>query len=187
MPVFCPLNSREYPILSILRLRRQQVQLRFRENEYMPDFVHKTAGYVRFSPLFPFIHLFVVVVAVVAFNYHCFAFFNKLFVYLFVNLLLLFFFLSDPDSGGADPEVRSEASWAVLNATSCGSDHQVRLPQPNVPFSECTHYLISIYLPNCPFYRMNAGLYRTFPGVCCAESMRIYLGRHLATSFQIWA
>ncbi|CAN0466784.1 unnamed protein product, partial [Hapterophycus canaliculatus] len=27
--------------------------------------------------------------------------------------------------GGADPEVRSEAGWAVLNATSCGSDHQV--------------------------------------------------------------
>lgn len=40
---------------------------------------------------------------------------------------LLFFFLIilDPDGGGADPEVRSEASWAVLNATSCGSDHQV--------------------------------------------------------------
>ncbi|CAN0430860.1 unnamed protein product, partial [Ectocarpus sp. 12 AP-2014] len=32
---------------------------------------------------------------------------------------------ADPDSGGADPEVRSEASWAVLNATSCGSDHQI--------------------------------------------------------------
>lgn len=32
---------------------------------------------------------------------------------------------TDPDSCGADPEVRSEASWAVLNATSCGSDHQV--------------------------------------------------------------
>ena len=33
--------------------------------------------------------------------------------------------MADPDSGGADPEVRSEASWAVLNATSCGSDQQV--------------------------------------------------------------
>ncbi|CAN0165483.1 unnamed protein product, partial [Discosporangium mesarthrocarpum] len=31
----------------------------------------------------------------------------------------------DPGSGGADPEVRSEASWAVLNATSCGSDLQI--------------------------------------------------------------
>lgn len=45
---------------------------------------------------------------------------------LFLGALLpRSFVLTDPDSCGADPEVRSEASWAVLNATSCGSDHQV--------------------------------------------------------------
>ena len=46
-------------------------------------------------------------------------------IFSFIFIFFMFRFASDPNSGGADPEVRSEASWAVLNATSCGSDHQV--------------------------------------------------------------